>query len=391
MSVLSDIITSISQSQYFQKLIAAHKANGVPVGSWLSLTNTGLSLTQILSAGLADLRQMITTMAQAMLLDYASGPGLTLLAKSQYQLDRIPAQFTVGKILLKSASTAPAYSFIPGQITVGTPGPATSQTQLFVNVDSGSLSPGGILLLTFQAIQPGSGANLLTGTPLDLKTSFVGVTVTNPIYKDGTWITQQGAPEETDDSLKLRCISRWGTLGAGGNEAAFEFWARQIPPGYVSSPVLRVRVASNLYQGQYVPGCATVFIAGTLGSLPASDVAAVQQNFDQPPKYPVGCFVEVATVKNRRISLVGTVNISRSANVSVAEVQAAVSAGMAAYQGTLDIGQTLYPQKLGAEVDEAYPIAIRDVELISPVDPVFLKYAEYPLLDITKLTYQVVD
>lgn len=403
MATLKDLVSEVTQGTYFNDLMAKHKANKVPTASWLSIVNVGLSLTQLVAELLAELRSTVAQMAAAMFLDYAQGIGLTLLAKSAYQLDRQPATFTIGQMVLSSVAGAPSYTFAPGDITVGTPGPATSATRLYVNKTGGTLNPGGTLTLSFIATEPGAEGNIPPGSPLDLKTSFAGVSVTNPVIGlTGTWITAQGAPEEPDDRLKVRCVSRWSTKGTASNEDAYVYWAIQTPAGYTSSPVARVRVHADRYGGVIAGGAVTVVLAGPAGALGAMDVASVAANFENPlphldppvelaKKYPLGTQIQVQSCVNLTVNVVGIVNVRRKANTSLAEVQAQVSAAMSEWLATIDIGQILYPQKIGARIEDANPTAIRDVVLTAPAAPTPTGIDDLPILNLGGLTYQFVD
>lgn len=505
---LAQFITPISQAAYFALMMADHLANGVPTASWTSVRNTGLSLTQILAQYLAALRVLLVSAVSGLFLDYASGSPLTLFAASQYQLGRVPAQFTTGMITLTAVATAPPWSFQAGDVTVGSPGPRTENSRFFANTEDGTLRVGalsipgsgqgltltrkstgvtvrivvsgnstalsvpavvgkaliinqstdatgnptgtaqqiataiaaqataaalvdvtvsgagsfvpgavattsldlGTLIMSFSATESGAAWNIPTGSPLDMKTSFAGVSATNPAWIDSTWITEQGADEESDERLKLRCVSRWGVLGVGGNADAFTFWALCIPNGYTSSPVSQVNILAAWYNGAFAGGAATVAIIGPAGALSAGDVAAVQQNFEAPldsladseipglaelgKKYPIGCLVQVVTATNYAVVLTGTVEVRRSANAALADVQTAVTAALTAYQATLLMGQTIYPQKKVAGVigqASPYALAIRDVDLTGMPASIALTITEYPVLDASGLSYVLVD
>lgn len=402
MSVLSDIFTEVTQGKYYNQLIIAHKANGVPADSWLSPVNIGISFSEIFAENLANLRSYITLLAKSSFLETASvlvdengnevKDALTLLARSQYQIERNAAQFAQLNVRLLGLPNAPNYFFVASQITIGTQGPPALQ-KTYVNITGGSLAPNGFLDLVFVATNPGAAYNIPNSTTLELKTSFVGVVVSNPIYPlSSSCILRQGTDEETNASLTTRCLGRWGTLGTGGNEDSFIYWAKTIPPGYATSPVQKVRVAPNLYQGIFYPGTCTVFIAGPTGALPGPDVVAVQGVFDNPPKYPIAGLVQVLTVTNVNISIIGTVNVKITSNVTLAEIQAEVEVNLLDYQNSLNIGETIYPQKVGARIESANKIAIRDVVMSFPTGPFILNYSDFPILQYTggNLTYRYV-
>lgn len=395
MSVLTDIFTEISQSTYYVNMIAAHRANGVPVDAWLSPENIGVSLTQIFAAELSNLRSYVSTYAQAGFLETATllndKTALDLLASSQYSLTRNQPKIAQLNVRLLSASFSPNYSFSPGQITIGTQGSANLQKN-YTNITGGTVVPGGFLDLVFAAAEPGSSYNIPNNTVLDMKTAFIGISVSNPIYPPSTsCILQQGADVEENPSYAERCETRWGTLGAGGNDDAMIYWALSIPPGYTSSPVRKVFVAPNYYKGRYIPNGATVYIAGTAGALPPADIAAVQSILDNPKKYPLTHYVFVDTVINVNIIITGFVYVRRKASVYSADIIAQISEHMIAYQDTLQIGQTMYQQKIGARIEDANTTAIRNVVLTSPLPVVSIDFIQYPVLDYTGLSIVEVD
>jgi hypothetical protein len=393
MSTLSDLITTITQSQYFNELMSKHKANGVPTDSWLSTLNTGLSLTQIDAQLLADLRQSVSTLAASMFLDYASDDGLTLFAQSQYGIDRAGAQFTQGNVRLLSIAGAPVYNFVPGQITIGTQGDTTNQ-KLYTNLTGGTLNPGSFIDLVFRANEPGSSYNIANATPMDMKTSFAGVTVSNPIYPPtATWITQLGVDEESDDQLKLRCKSRWGTIGAECNNEAMQYFALLPPAGYTASPVKYVRVMSDWLNGQYWPGAITVIVGNDFGGLSPTDLAAVRANFENPAKYGIGRILDVRNMEFLDTALVASVNAFVSSGITIPQLEQQVEASLADFQSFIDIGEVVFPEKIGARMEDGNKKAIRDVNLTAPNAPVQPNFYQRVRirLDLSTITYNLVS
>lgn len=394
-TTLADLLGVRTQVQYFQDLMARHKTNGVPISAWLSIVNVGLSLTQLVSEVCADLRARISFIAAGLFLETATGAALTLFARSQFQLERQPATFTIGTIRLTSVAGAPVWVFAPGDITVGTPGPSTAATRLFVNTTGGALQPGGSLDLTFQATSPnapGVDYNIPTDSPLELKTAYAGVLASNPaVGLTGTWITTGGQEEEGDDRLKLRCAARWATTGSGGNEEALTFWALAPPAGYAASPVSEVRCLSNNFNGVIAGGAATVVVLGPAGPLAVPDLFAVAANFENPRKYSIGCQITVINGSLKTITLTGTVSVFRG-RATIAEVQAQIAAALATYTRTLLMGQSVYPQRRVAGVlENAAPLAIRDVDLGGMAAVINQGAQEKPVFSTAGLVYQLVD
>lgn len=175
---LSDVISAVTESTYWARLTAAYDAVTVPWKSW-PLRSPYLAVSKFVTKALGEASELVAGIAAGMFLDTAQGDPLTLFSKSQYGLDRTDPQFTTGRFLLTAVAGSPTYAFVPGQIRAGTPGP-TSGSKIFDNTEAGTLYPGQTILLDFVAEQAGDSYNIPNATSLDLKTSFAGVTVSNP-------------------------------------------------------------------------------------------------------------------------------------------------------------------------------------------------------------------
>lgn len=252
----------------------------------------------------------------------------------------------------------------------------------------------GALALNFQATSPGPEWNLPIDSPLVLKTSYPGVTVVNPEYRFGTWIVAQGDAEESDDRYKLRCVSRWGTIGSAANEDAYVYWALQVPTGYQSSPVQHVKVLSGYWLGAMATfPSVTVVIAGAAGALSTDDVDAVSNNFYNPNKFPLGFQFSAVSASNLAVPITGTTYIFRKSGAQIADVQAAQINAITAYQRTLDIGQPIYTVgKVAGVLETASPFsaAIRNVDLSGMSTVITPGALQFPLLNIAGMNYQYV-
>jgi hypothetical protein len=85
------------------------------------------------------------------------------------------------------------------------------------------------------------------------------------------------------------------------------------------------------------------------------------------------------------------VYVRRKASVSSADITAQISEHMIAYQDTLQIGQTMYQQKIGARIEDANTTAIRNVVLTSPLPVVSIEFNQYPVLNYSGLSIVEVD
>src|SRR5690606_40345175 len=91
-----------------------------------------------------------------------------------------------------------------------------------------------------------------------------GVTGSNPPCSDGTWSTVQGANEECDDSLRMRCRGKWTTIAAQPPLDTYSLWALKA-----SNEVRRVSVDDRNPLG---PGSLVVYLAGDDGPVSAEAV-----------------------------------------------------------------------------------------------------------------------
>lgn len=235
-----------------------------------------------------------------------------------------------------------------------------------------------------------SGAGLLQPTTSPL-----------PLAWAGTYISTAGASLESKDRLRRRCETRWDTLGGGGGdgnppaavgtEDALVHWGLQTPAGYTASPVRWVRALSNNYLGAMSANYTTIILAGPAGPLPAADVAAVAANYERPKKY-WGRLVVVSAITGS-IPVAGTVYVRSASGLTLEEIAAKVATSLAEYQQILgedwsrNQAPIIYPQKVGARVEDADKVAIARVDLTFPPAPVVLAWNEFPVFDTTTLGY----
>lgn len=187
MTLLSDVIASVSELSFWGRLSAAYDAAkpAIPWRSW-SVRNPFLALSRFVTQALSEERDTVAYLAGGMYLDTGEGAALELFVKSQYQIDPTGPVFAKGRILLGGVAGAPAYTFAAGAITIGTPGPFGPNSRLYTNNESGAIDAGGVLLLEFTALVAGDAHNLPVNSALELKTSYAGLIATNPASGQAT-------------------------------------------------------------------------------------------------------------------------------------------------------------------------------------------------------------
>jgi hypothetical protein len=172
---IRELVATVTESQYWTNLRAAFDAAETQWRAW-SARNPFMVVSRFVTKAAEAAREEVAVIAASGFLDFASGLGLTFFARSQYQLERQPATFTTGRIILQMSSVVAAAPIAAGAAQVGTPGPITAQSRLFVSLQDFTLQPGEANIVNFTATASGDLHNLPVGAPVDLKTSIPGVT-----------------------------------------------------------------------------------------------------------------------------------------------------------------------------------------------------------------------
>jgi uncharacterized phage protein gp47/JayE len=360
---LRDIITPKSRDAILQELIDRLRGKGFPITDWHP-GGVGRTILEVEAAALEDLYALVPAITAGGYLSTAQGPWLDLLVESAYGLQRYPATFARGWVVLTAEPGFGPYTLRPGDLWLG-----TADGLRYHNTTGGVLPMGGTLEVEVQAESPGSRYNVPAGAIAILHTPLPGVRVTNPT----DWLSEAARDEETDDELRRRARLRWASLGTGATRAAYEFWALNAHPA-----VTKVRVLDNHPRGQ---GTVDVVIWGE-GGLGADVVSAVNAYIQE--RRPLTADVAVYSAIPRTVDVVATVYV-RAGYLS--QAQAAVAEELAALQRATPIGGTLYRSAL-IEALFARPYVV-NVVLTQPTDDAALGAVEVLVLAPT-LTWQEV-
>lgn len=303
-----------------------------------------------------DFATAIQGVAKGGFLSTSEGPWVDLWLEEQYGLSRVQGQVAKHAVVLEDAAGSGPHTIVPGQLVV-----ATALGLRFQNTDGGTLAQNGTLSLTFAAERRGTDYNRSPGEINILLTALPGVTVSNDDLGAGSSLVQQGVNRETDAEAKARAALRWGTLGPGAVEDAFELWAKEA-----STTVTRVKVKAD----PVTPGGVIVVVAGPAGAVAGDVVTAVQAYIE--PRISLGGVLTTHSAADTPIAISATVYV-RSGYGSVA-LASIVSNLTALFQGgTNSVGEVLpgLPVSLGsdkvyrAEIIEQIQIAtgVRNVNL----------------------------
>jgi len=181
-TALSDLLAPKTKTQRLNALLAALKAEGFPVTAWLP-GDAARTLLEVDAQTLASLDASVASVAAGGYRSTATGEWLTLLASEFFGLERNPALFAEGPVLLVDAGGTGPHNIAAGDFWV-----AARSGQRFVVTESGALPQNGVLVLQVRAESPGA-VNVGVGAINQILTSLPGVQVSNwfgPVAHEGT-------------------------------------------------------------------------------------------------------------------------------------------------------------------------------------------------------------
>lgn len=267
MLTLQQLITPVTEDEALASALEILKQLGFQSTSWQS-GSAQMLLIRLFSRVWSTLTTVIAQIAAGGFTSLATGAYLTLVARYIYNLERNPAQPTIGKIRLTNSAGAPTHTFAAGDIIIADAPNGSTVYHSYTNTEGGTLNPGTFLDIEFKADVAGVGSNIAPNVTLYLWTpSYVGMTPTNPPYLlSNTWITRPGQAEESDQRLAQRCMGRFDKLTYGNTDGAYRGWALDAVP-----ELTRVTVLSAL-------GDANVTLVGAtdLGGLSPTQETAIE-------------------------------------------------------------------------------------------------------------------
>lgn len=231
-----------------------------------------LGLEQLLRVGVA---QSISASSAVQ-----AGDSWVDAAATWYGLTRLPAAAAIWTLPLLVAAGAAPLTLHPGDIVqVQATDPLNSVFVLTITsnvVLSAASSYRGTATFAARKLGTASG-NVTPGTISAIITGPAGLSI-DPV--PAQVLATAAVDVETSAALIVRCLGRWGIIGAGWTRTAFDY----LIPLYAPT-LTRWRV---LDANPYGPGTVGVILANAAGPATAGEVAAVQAGLSAPAVRPVG-------------------------------------------------------------------------------------------------------
>jgi len=383
-------LTKPATSAEVQKIIYELLARvGISTTSWFagSVVRTLVTVVSIVFAACSSL---IASIATGGFLELASGRWLDLVAYYVFGVTRNPSTKATGFVTLTNTGGGQFLNVAPGDLVVTSPttGKSYRNTVMF------SLGALATVTVAVESFEFGRAATALPGTVTTLSTSLIGVTVTNSA-------AIVGSDEESDSSLRERCLAKLGALSPNGPSDAYLYLARSATRS--DGSVIGVTRADQVKDGF---GNLTFYFATDSGGVagPVSTVGTDLQIVDdllQRKAAPLGITLHTESATPVEIAVVGEAWIYSTANLTPSEAEAALEAAYVAFMSTQPVSGHKLPGLGGGKI---YLDAIRSIfgaaiarnqlvhaVLSTPPADVSLAIGEVPIAGNVSFTVHIVD
>lgn len=367
MTTVADLLPTRTRDQITGDIFAVLSAGPTPfpVTAW-QVGAVPRTVVKASATVLSGLYGLVGDVGAAAFLS-CGGKWLTLHAKSRFDVDRALATFAQHTITLHDTSGIPR-TITPGQLLVTTPGGTRFRSMNTANV-----------------VVPAGGAS----DPLIVRCETVGSTgntaptiITSPAFAGLSFtygsLSLSGSNEESDPSLRARCLAKWSTLGRGANLAAIQYIATSCP----SAPtVTRARVVPGGGDGTL-----TVYVAQSASVAEPGQVSAITAWLST--RKPVTDTPSVIAATANVVPVTGTIAFE-SASFNTSAAQGAIADALTAYivaRGLLDGLNVIDLGGLYAAIYNAAP-GITDVDLSAPSGDVVLSTSQIGAAGTFTLTF----
>lgn len=348
---LDDLTTPMTVDEITQSIYSVLAAVGVNTTTWKpgAVVRTIIAAVAVVMAAFTVLTSLI---AKSGWLELAEGDWLTLVARHVFGVERQTATFATGEITLVNGGGGVFGPFAIGDAVFKN----TTTGKTYRNAAGFSLGALGTVTVAIQAVEAGS-ASTSGPTAIDaLVTTMLSVTVSNAA-------SVVGLDDESDPSLRTRCLEKRSSLSPNGPRDAYAFFARAAVRTTDGSSVgvtrVRVTAVSSTGNVTVTVANATGAVSGTAGN-PATDLGAVDQTI-KLNVVPDGITETTQSATPQTIGLGYDLWIYADANLSDAAIQALVATKWATFMTTQPIGGNVISPAPGKVFVDAIRAAIGSV------------------------------
>jgi phage-related baseplate assembly protein len=330
---LPDLVTPLTVDEVRLAIFNVLAAIGVTTTNWRPGAVVRTMITAFAIVG-SSLSQLISLIARAGWLELSFGSWLTLVARYVYGVERIAATFATGYVTLTNTDGG-NYDVDPNDLTVSNPitGKEYQNTAFF------SLPSGSTIVIPVQAVEQGSSSTSFAGEITVVQSSLDGVSVYNSA-------SVAGYDEETDQSLKIRCSDKLGSLSDKGPKDAYGYAARSAKRADGTN-IGVTRVAPKRLPN----GVMSVYVAGAAGPIsgsvsdPNSDLGRVNEAIQRAA--PLGITVNTYTVSTSTVDVSFKVWLYNTTSMSRIDIHNQISSSLQSFIAAQPIGGNVIAPDVG--------------------------------------------
>lgn len=342
-----------------------------PATSWQA-GSLPLTLVENDAAVMADVYALVRALGEGGFLETAAGDWLDLWATDVYQFQRTLGLTTQGYVLLSDPSSQGPFTITQNQLWF-----VSNDGKRFNSVGTYTLNAGGTVSVLVQAERAGSSYNVANNTIVNFITPLPSVTVNNPVYANGTWITRPGTNNETDALYRQRCKARWPSLGTGLTADVYDLFAKTAEPSVTrTKPIPSPTVAGQV----------DIYLAGASGPVGGGVVSSVAAYILPRLPLTVTQTVQSATGVAVTVTLTAYVSAGFAAQATVditANLNALFSGGTSTTGEVLngfEIGGTVYLSQIVEQV--MVVTGVRNATIAAPVSDTVLTATQVATLTL---------
>lgn len=330
-----------------------------PATSWQT-GSLPLTLVENDAAVMEDVYALVNKLGRSGFLSTALKDWLDLWAGEVYDFTRRIGVVTKGYIHLTDPASQGPFTITNNQLWF-----ISNDGKRYNSVGTYTLTLGGTVDVLVQAERAGSTYNVPNATIVQFVTPLPSVVVNNPVYANGTWITQQGTDDETDAAFVTRCKARWPALGTGLTAQVYDLFAKTA-----SASVTRTKVIAD----PVTAGQVDIYLAGPSGPSGAATAVAAYIL----PRLPLTVTQLVADATATVVTVTATVYVATAlqtqAAIDIAANLGALFGGGTSTTGEVlpgfDIAGTVYLSQIIEQIQVVN--GVRNSTIVAPVADVVL-------------------
>lgn len=357
--------------------LAIGAALSLPVTAWQPI-GVAREIIYINSQLVHNYSVVQADIARGGFLSYSTGAWLTLCAWETFDTERNEASSATGVIKLVNASGVP-FNVTPGSVRVLN----ESAQKTYTSTSSGTVPAfGDLSTIEFVADEPGSASNLTSADVLSLVVTVPGVT---PEFFENLI----GSNEESDPALVIRSREANAKASPNGPGDAYQYFAKTTrrPDGSLVGVTRTNKIEGN--------GTVTMYLADADGALSAQDRGYVFDNVNASV-VPTGftLLIPEPSCDELAIDLEMALTPNPESSATQSEVEARISAAVALYLRSIDIGgnkaqtfQGVYWDTLITIIRSAAGDDVLSVTLTTPSGNTALASLQAPVLGTIAFTW----